>query len=93
MTIGQFAARTGVSAFAVRYWERAEVLPRIAALRLAQQCGFTLHETRQLLHGSSWQELARKKQQQLGAIQATLSRVANCECVNLKECQQLSFTA
>jgi len=110
MTIGELAARTGVSASAIRYWERVGALPapvrvsgqrrygpealrRIAALRLAQRCGFTLHETRQLLHGSSWQELARQKQQQLEAMRATLSQVANCECVNLKECRQLSFTA
>ena len=100
-TISELAARTGVSASAIRYWERVggrrrngpEALRLIAALQLAQQCGFTRHETRQLLHGSSWQELAHRKLQQLDATQAILSRVANCECVNLKECRQLSSTA
>ena len=78
MTISELAARTGVSASAIRYWERVGVFParvrvsgrrrygpekvrRIAALQLAQQCGFTRHETRQLLHGASWQELAHRK--------------------------------
>ncbi len=69
-----------------------EALRRIVTLQLAQQCGFTLHETRQLLHGSSWQALTHKKLHQLDATHAVLSRVANCECVNLKECRQLSST-
>lgn len=51
----------------------ADAVQRLAVLRLARACGFRLDEMRHLLHGFGpgvkpprrWQELARRKQQEL----------------------------
>ena len=77
----------------------------LALLRLAQACGFRLDEMRHLLHGFSpgvkpprrWQELARRKQQELdeqiarlNAMRRVVDRVLQCQCVELSECGSIA---
>jgi hypothetical protein len=74
-------------------------------LRLAQACGFRLDEMRHLLHGFGhgikpprrWQELARKKQQELDrqiarlkAMRRLVDRVLECQCIELTECGRVA---
>jgi DNA-binding transcriptional MerR regulator len=77
----------------------------LAVLRLAQTCGFRLDEMRHLLHGFGagvkpqrrWQELARRKQQELDAqiarlkaIRRLVDRVLDCQCIELTECGRIA---
>lgn len=77
----------------------------LAVLRLAQSCGFHLDEMRHLLQGFGpgvtpprrWQELARRKQQELDeqiarlkAMRRLVDRVLQCECVDLQECGRIA---
>lgn len=86
-----------------RYSEDA--VQRLAVLRLAQACGFRLDEMRHLLHGYAsgvtpprrWQELARRKREdldeqiaQLKAMRRVVDRVLQCQCVNLPECGRIA---
>ena len=74
-------------------------------LRLAQACGFRLDEMYHLLHGYGsgvtpprrWQELARRKQQELDeqiarlkAMRRVVDRVLQCRCVDLPECGRIA---
>jgi len=81
-----------------------DAVHRLAVLRLAQACGFRLDEMRHLLHGFGtgvtpprrWQELARRKLQeldekiaQLNAMRRLVDRVLQCQCVELAECGRI----
>ena len=83
----------------------AGAVQRLALLRLAQACGFRLEEMRHLLHGYAsgatpprrWQELARRKQQELDqqiarlkSMRRMVDRVSQCRCVDLAECGQIA---
>ena len=78
---------------------------RLAVLRLAQACGFRLDEMRHLLHGFEagvkpprrWQELARRKQEELDeqmarlkAMRRVVDRVLQCQCFELPECGRIA---
>ena len=78
---------------------------RLAVLWLAKACGFRLDEMRHLLHGFGpdvrpprrWQELARRKQQELDkqiarlkAMRRLVDRVLQCQCVELPECGRIA---
>lgn len=79
----------------------ADAVHRLAVLQLAKSCGFRLDEMRHLLHGFGpgvkpprrWQELARRKQQELDdqiarlrVMRRLVDRVLECDCVELPEC-------
>lgn len=83
----------------------ADAVQRLAVLRLAQACGFRLDEMRHLLHGYGsgvtparrWQELARRKKQELDdqiarlkAMRRVVDRVLQCQCVDLPECGRIA---
>ena len=83
----------------------ADAVQRLAVLRLAQACGFRLDEMRHLLHGYGygvtpprrWQELARRKQQELDeqiarlkAMRRVVDRALQCRCVDLPECGRIA---
>ncbi len=93
LTIGEVARRAGLRPSALRYYERAGLLPapqringrrrydpgvlqRLAAIRLAQQAGFTLAQIRLLLDGvdretapsARWRALAPGKIADLEAL-------------------------
>jgi MerR family redox-sensitive transcriptional activator SoxR len=83
----------------------ANAVHRLAVLQLAQSCGFRLDEMRHLLHGFGpgvkpprrWQELARKKRQELDdqiarlkAMRRLVDRVLQCDCVELPECGRIA---
>lgn len=83
----------------------ASAVERLAVLRLAQSCGFHLNEMRHLLNGFEdgvapprrWQQLARKKQQELdnqilrlNAMRQLVDRVLACRCVDLAECGKIA---
>ena len=76
-----------------------EAIHRLAVLRLAQSCGFTLDESRRLLRAgpgppsARWQRIAREKRAELDAQAARilemnrlLDQVAACRCPDLLEC-------
>ena len=82
-----------------------EAVHYLAVLRLAQACGFCLSEMRHLLHefrssvpaARRWQELSKKKIQELDAQIARLkamgrvvNRVLQCQCVELPECGRIA---
>ena len=82
-----------------------EAVHRLAMLRLAQACHFRLEEMRHLLHGfpsdtrppRRWQELARRKRQeldeqiaQLKGMRRVVDRVMQCQCVDLEECGRIA---
>ena len=79
----------------------ADAIHRLAVLKLAQYCGFSLAEMRQLLYGfrpavppsQRWQQLARKKETELDVEMSRISemkhmlgRVSGCPCPDLAEC-------
>src|SRR5690242_8646583 len=85
-----------------------DAVHQLATLRLAQSCGFCLDEMRYLLHGFGrdvapprrWQELARKKRQeleeQIGRLEAMrdlVDRVIRCQCLTLSECGRRAASA
>jgi MerR family redox-sensitive transcriptional activator SoxR len=78
---------------------------RLVVLRLAQARGFRLDEMRHLLHGYGsgvapprrWQELARRKQDELDeqiarlkAMRRLVDRVLQCRCVDLVDCARIA---
>jgi MerR family transcriptional regulator, redox-sensitive transcriptional activator SoxR len=72
-----------------------EILARIALLRFAKQCGFTLAEVRYLVSGrpDRWKILARCKLSELDVLseriaimKTLLGRASKCGCVDLEEC-------
>jgi MerR family transcriptional regulator, redox-sensitive transcriptional activator SoxR len=82
-----------------------DAVDQITALRLAQKCGFRLDEVRHLLNGFGpsvtaarrWQELARRKRQELDeqmerlkAMRKLVDRVLQCRCVDLAECVRIA---
>jgi MerR family redox-sensitive transcriptional activator SoxR len=82
-----------------------DAVQRLAVLRLAQACGFRFDEMRHLLHGFGtgvqpqrrWQELARKKRQELDgqiarlkAMRRVVDRVMQCQCLELTECGRIA---
>jgi len=83
----------------------ADAVLRLAVLRLAQACGFRLDEMRHLLHGFGpgvrpprrWQELVRRKQQELDeqigrlkAMRRVVDRVLRCKCVEVPDCGRIA---
>lgn len=78
-----------------------EVLDLLAVVRVAQQAGFTIAETRTLLHGFSaetppserWRQLAAEKLPELeiqiertSAMKRLLERGLRCDCLSLEDC-------
>lgn len=78
-----------------------DAIHKLAVLKLAQHCGFSLDEMRQLLYGfrpaappsQRWQQLARKKEAELDVemsriseMKRMLGRVSGCQCPDLSEC-------
>ena len=78
-----------------------EVLDLLAVVRVAQQAGFTIVETRTLLHGFSeetppserWRQLADEKLPELEALiertvamKRLLERGLSCGCLSLEDC-------
>lgn len=116
--IGEVAARAGVAASAVRYYERAGLLraPKrvsgrraydetvfetLALIELAQGAGFTVAETKVLLHGfegttpasERWRSLARTKFEEITRrieqaqrMRDVLKRLLRCQCESLGQC-------
>ena len=85
-----------------------DVLRTLAVVRLAKQAGFTVAETRTLLHGFSartspsarWRTLARRKLAEVDALIAhaermkrVLATVLECECPRLSDCGDLDGDA
>jgi MerR family transcriptional regulator, redox-sensitive transcriptional activator SoxR len=74
----------------------SSVLPRLAVLDRAKECGFTLDEVRQLFNDQGrasdrWQRAARAKLVELDACMARIVAMKEliqrrCECVDLEEC-------
>ena len=82
----------------------AGVLDRLAVIRLAQEAGFTIAETRTLLHGFAadtppperWRALAARKLPEVEALIARaqgMKRILevglSCECLALEECARI----
>jgi MerR family transcriptional regulator, redox-sensitive transcriptional activator SoxR len=78
-----------------------EALDHLAVLRLAQSCGFNLHEVKLLLQGfgtaakpsERWHILAERKRieldeqmKKLALMRKFVDRVSACECSDLAEC-------
>ena len=101
----RYYEQTGILPRAARVGGQRRYAPdaihKLAVLKLAQYCGFSLDEMRHLLYGfrpavtpsQRWQKLARKKQAELDVEMSRISemknmldRVARCQCPNLAEC-------
>lgn len=85
-----------------------DALHLLAVLKLAQSCGFTLAEMRQLLHGFTpgsrasqrWRQMAVAKVteldrriEQLRAMRELVSRSRDCDCSELVECGRIAVSA
>src|SRR5579862_4682598 len=112
MTIGEVARQTGLNASAIRFYEKAgllpratrlsgqrrydpKILPRLALLDWAKECGFTLDEIRELFGKAGeaplsqrMQKLCRKKIDELDALsqrialmRGLLERAQKCQCI------------
>jgi len=118
LTIGEVAAHARVNASAIRYYERAGLLPAarrkskrrvydddvfelLALIQLAQHAGFTVAETRTLLHGfergtppsQRWRVMAVRKMKEIEArieraerMRDVLERLLRCRCETLGQC-------
>jgi DNA-binding transcriptional MerR regulator len=118
LTIGEVAARAHLNTSAIRYYERAGLLPPptrrsrrrvydddvfewLALIQLAQDAGFSVAETRTLLHGFDratppprrWRQLAERKIEEIEQriaraerMRAVLQRLTRCRCETLGEC-------
>jgi len=117
MTIGEVARQTGLNASAIRFYEKAgllpratrlsgqrrydeSILPRLALLDWAKECGFTLEEIRELFGKTGeaplsqrMQKLCHKKIDELQALaqritlmQGLLERAQTCQCIDVQEC-------
>ncbi len=84
---------------------RPDAIDRVAALKLAQSCGFRLAEMRYLQQGigsdvppaTRWGELARKKHRELDdefarltTMRRLVDRVMQCRCADLPECGRIA---
>ena len=82
-----------------------DTVHRVALLKLAQLCGFSLDEIRRLLHGfdapatpsQRWRQLAARKQGQideqlvrLQTMKRVVGQVLDCQCPNLTECGRIA---
>jgi MerR family redox-sensitive transcriptional activator SoxR len=117
MTIGEVAKHAGIRASAIRFYEKAgllpnpsrsagqrrygqNILPRLALLDWAKQCGFTLKEIRELFGKAGetplsqrMQKLCHKKLDELAALsqrivlmRGFLERAQNCRCIDVQDC-------
>ena len=117
MTIGEVARHAGLRASAIRFYEKAgllpkaargggqrrydeRILPRLALLNWAKECGFTLREIRELFGkaGESplsqrMQKLCREKIEELDILSRRitlmrdlLERAQRCRCIDVEEC-------
>lgn len=74
----------------------ASILGRLAVLKRAKECGFTLEEARQIFEGDGppsprWQRLTKSKIAQLNALEQKISGMKDlltevCSCGDIKEC-------
>ena len=82
-----------------------DVLRRLEAIALAKEAGFSLAETKTLVHGFSetvplsrrWRTLAERKLEEIDAMvaraeamRAVLRQGLECECLALEDCRLLS---
>jgi MerR family transcriptional regulator, redox-sensitive transcriptional activator SoxR len=113
MTIGQVAKEAGLRASAIRFYEKAGLLPRplrasgqrrydagvlarLAVVKRAKDCGFTLEEARQLFNDRGrprerWERVAMKKVAELDALMQKIAAMKEllekrCACSDLDEC-------
>ena len=117
MTIGEVAAHAHMRASAIRFYEKAgllpkpsrsggqrrydqNILPRLALLDWAKECGFTLDEIRELFGKAGeaflsqrMQKLCRKKidelealSQRIAVMRDLLERAQKCQCIDVQEC-------
>jgi MerR family redox-sensitive transcriptional activator SoxR len=121
LSIGDVARRTGVSASALRFYERSgllsapprksrqrrygeAVLGRIYLIKLAQEAGFTLAETRMFLSGfpretppaQRWRTLAERKLREVAALEERVRKMRrllessfHCSCPRVEDCESL----
>jgi MerR family redox-sensitive transcriptional activator SoxR len=120
MAIGEVARKAGLATSALRYYEKAGLLPkqqriskqrrydaeilgRLAVIRIARDAGFTIAETRTFLTGfgaetrpsARWKTLASRK---LGEVDALMDRALRmkallessfrCGCLRLEDCER-----
>jgi MerR family redox-sensitive transcriptional activator SoxR len=79
------------------------ILTRLAVLRRAKNCGFTLDEARQLFNDQGspherWQRVAGKKIVELDALAERIARMKDllerrCQCADLDECGRRILTS
>jgi MerR family redox-sensitive transcriptional activator SoxR len=125
LTIGDVAARAGLSPSTMRYYEKVGLLapPRRAAgrrvydenvfdslalINLAHDAGFTVSETKFLMHGfdratppsQRWRSMAQRKLDEIAVriaraegMREVLQRLMRCECRTLGECLRSRRTA
>ncbi len=113
LTIGEVARRSGLRASAIRFYEKAGLLPRplrsggqrrydasilarLAVLKRAKDCGFTLEEARRYFNDQGrprerWERIAVKKVAELDALMEKIARMKEllekrCQCADLDEC-------
>jgi MerR family transcriptional regulator, redox-sensitive transcriptional activator SoxR len=117
MTIGEVAKQAGLNASAIRFYEKAGllpratrsggqrrydegILPRLALLDWAKQCGFTLDEIRELFGKSGEAPLSHRMQKLCGQkidelealshritlMRGLLERAQKCRCMDVQEC-------
>jgi MerR family redox-sensitive transcriptional activator SoxR len=117
MTIGEVAKQAGLNASAIRFYEKAGllprptrsggqrrydegILPRLALLDWAKQCGFTLGEIRELFGKSGETPLSHRMQKLCGQkideletlssritlMRGLLERAQKCRCMDVQEC-------
>ncbi|MBZ5606913.1 MAG: MerR family transcriptional regulator [Acidobacteriia bacterium] len=113
MTIGQVARQAGLRASAIRFYEKAGLLPkpvrrggqrrydssilaRLAVLKRAKDCGFTLDEARRLFNDQGrprerWERIAVRKVAELDALIQKIALMKDllekrCQCADLDEC-------
>jgi MerR family redox-sensitive transcriptional activator SoxR len=113
MTIGEVAKEAGLRASAIRFYEKAGLLPRpvrssgqrrydrsilgrLAVLKRAKDCGFTLDEAGQLFNDQGrprerWERVAVKKMAELDELMRKIAGMKDllekrCHCADLEEC-------
>lgn len=117
MTIGQVAKQTGLRASAIRFYEKAGllpkalraggqrryddgILPRLALLEWAKDCGFKLEEIRELFGRTGEVPLSQRMSklchqkieeleamsQRITVMKDLLERAQKCRCIDVEEC-------
>src|SRR5215472_3510521 len=117
MTIGEVARHAGLRASAIRFYEKAgllpkaargggqrrydaSILPRLALLNWAKECGFTLAEIRELFGKTGESPLSQRMQklcrdkieeldvlaQRITIMRDVLERAQRCRCIDVEEC-------